>query len=130
MAVYKGKAAAVKKNTVAVSLAAEWTIEATLDTEEITDFGDSWAAHAANIARWSGSMTVFFDPSNTEQKAIHDALITATPTGALTDMTFYLDGSNYYSGNIIVTGIPITVRVGEIIKATFNFMGNGALTYN
>lgn len=130
MAQLHGKDAAIKKNSTAVALAQEWTIEATLESEQITDFGDDWHAVAGGLAAWSGSMVCFWDPTNTEQKAVHDALITASPTGALTDVDFYINATNYYSGNIVITGVSINVTVSGHIKATFNFEGNGALSYN
>lgn len=130
MAVMHGKDAKIEKNNVAITFATDWTINATLASEDITDFGDDWRAVAGGIAQWSGSFNCYFDPSNTEQKAVHDALITAAPTGALTDMEFYLNAANYYSGNILVTGVALTVGVGGIITVVFSFDGNGALSYN
>lgn len=125
-----GKDAAIKKNAVAIAYAQEWSIDSALAAEDVTDFGDDWKAFAGGLAEWSGSITCFFDPSNTEQKAIHDALITAAPTGALTDITFYLNAANYYSGNVIITGVAISVSVSGVIGVTFSFQGNGALAYN
>jgi len=130
MAVLKGKLGNIKKNAVAVSYVNEWTLDVKLETEDVTDFGDSWKAISGLIASWTGKMSAFFDPSNTEQKAIHDALITATPTGALTDVTFYISATNYYSGSVIVTGVSIETMVSGHVKVTFTFEGNGALSYN
>lgn len=130
MAVMHGKNAKIEKNNVAVAYMNEWTIEATIEEEDITDFGDDWKAFGGGLAEWGGSMTGFFDPTNTEQKAIHDALITAVPTGALADVEFYLDATYYYSGSIIVTGITITTTVSGHIKVVIRFKGNGALSYN
>ena len=130
MAVMHGKDAAIKKDSVAVAYAQEWSIDSGLSAEDVTDFGDDWKAFAGGLAEWSGTMNCFFDPTNTEQKAIHDALITAAPTGALTDVTFYLDATYYYSGNVIITGVNISVSVSGIITVAFSFQGNGALSYN
>jgi len=58
-----GKDAAIKKNSVAVALMTEWTLDVDLDQEEITDFGDDWAAIAANIAKWAITMVGFFEPN-------------------------------------------------------------------
>lgn len=130
MAVMHGKDAKVEKNDVAVALLQEWTLEATIEEEDITDFGDDWKAFAGGLAEWGGTMTGYFDPAQTEQKAIHDALITAAPTGALTDLEFYLQSTNYYSGNVIITNVNITTTVSGHIKVVFTFKGNGALSYN
>lgn len=130
MAVMHGKDAKIEKNNVAISFATDWTIDATLASEDVTDFGDDWRAVSGGLASWSGSFTCYFDPSNTEQKAVHDALIAAAPTGALTDMEFYLNAANYYSGNIIVTGVSISTAVSGIVTVRFSFDGNGALSYN
>lgn len=130
MAVMHGKDAKVEKNDVAVAYLQEWTIETSIEEEDITDFGDDWKAFAGGLAEWGGSMTGYFDPSNTEQKAIHDALVAAAPTGALTDLEFYLNASNYYSGSVVITGVSLSVAVSGHIKVTFTFKGNGALSYN
>ena len=130
MAQLHGKDATLKKNDVVITLMNEWSIDASLEEHDISDFGDDWKAFAAGLAEWSGSMSGLFDPTQTEQKAIHDALITAAPTGALTDMKFFINGSNYYSGNVIITGVNISVVVNDEIKVTFTFKGNGALSYN
>jgi hypothetical protein len=130
MSKIKGKDATIKKNSVAVAYMHEWNINVAIDEEDLSDFGDDWKEVGGNLAEWDGDMTGFFDPTNTEQKAMHDALITAAPTGELTDVTFYLTGSLYYSGNILITNISISVAASGHIKIKISFKGNGALTYN
>jgi len=61
---------------------------------------------------------------------MHDAIVTAAPTGVLTDVTLYLSAGNYYSGNIVMSGLSITTTVSGHIKITFKATGNGALSYN
>jgi hypothetical protein len=130
MAVMHGKDAQIEKNSVAISFATDWTIDVTLASEDITDFGDDWRAVVGGIASWSGSFTCFWDPGNTEQKAIHDAIVTAAPTGALADMDFYFDGTNFWDGSILITGMSVTTAVSGVNVATWTFDGNGALSYN
>ena len=130
MGVKHGKDAKIEKNDVAIAYANEWTIEFNQDEHDITDFGDDWQAVHGGIARATGTFTCFFDQSNTEQKAIHDALVTAAPTGALTDLEFYLDSTNYYSGNVLIGTIAIAVPVNDIIKIVFNWSSNGVISYN
>ena len=129
MAVKHGKDAKIAKNDVAISFASEWSIDFALDTHDITDFLDDWAAMVGGIMRATGSITAFFDQSNTEQKAIHDALVTAAPTGALTDLKFYLDGTNFYSGNVIITSVALGVTVNDINTVTFSFVNNGVISF-
>lgn len=130
MAVKHGKDATIKKNTVVIAYANEWSINFNLDSHDITDFGDDWQAMSGGIARATGTFTCFFDQSNTEQKAIHDALVAASPTGALTDLTFYLDATNYYSGSVLITGVNPTIVVNDINKVVFSWESNGAISYN
>ncbi len=130
MATKHGKDAKIEKNNVAIAYANDWNIDFSIDEHDITDYGDDWQAIVGGIARATGNFTCFFDQSNTEQKAIHDALVVAAPTGALTDLEFYLDGTNYYSGSVLITTIAIGVPVNDIIKIVFSWSSNGVISYN
>jgi len=133
MAALHGKEATIKTGGAAstVTLMNEWTIDAVLAADEITDFGDDWKAFLPGLAEWSGSMSGSFDPSDANgQKAIHDLVIAASPAGASANTLFYFSAANYYSGNIIFTGLSLSTPVAGIITVTITFQGNGALSYN
>lgn len=124
-----GKTARVEKNSQLVSFTAGWEITAEIDMADISSQGDSWKTALPGMAGWSGKIDCHLDPSNTEQKALLDNLIAATPGTKLTDMNFNLeDTGDYLSGNIYLTSIPIATSVGAVVSVSFNFQGDGALS--
>lgn len=130
MAEMNGREASIRKSSVTVAYLQEWTLDIALNAEETTEFADDWKNFVGGMVEWSGSVSGNFDPSNTQQKAIHDALLTAAPTGALTDLRFYMDGTHYWSGSVIITGVAVNITVSGLVKITINFQGNGVLAYN
>jgi predicted secreted protein len=126
---FHGKACRVEKNNVAMSYGDGWDINSNLDLAEITASGDSWKTHVAGFAGWSGSFGGSFVAGNTEQKAFFDNLIAATPGTKLTDVKFLLDGAtNALNGNIFVTAIRVTGRIGDKTTFSVDFTGDGALS--
>jgi hypothetical protein len=106
----------------------EWSIDATLETAQDTQFGDNWHSHIVGLGAWSGSMSGSFDPSDTYQKEVHDYLVAAAPTGILSDARFNIDTGDYYSGTIIITGVSVSAGIGGRVEASYSFIGSGALT--
>ena len=128
MAKYHGKDACVKKNSVAVIEFNNWSIEAAADVAEGQDFGDTWKSGTAGMMGWSGSMEGNFDPANTEQAAIMNAILTG-PT-KLTDVVFYIDATKNLSGDIWITGWSANASISDHVKISFSFQGDGTLAYS
>jgi hypothetical protein len=103
----------------------EYSIEFTLDTDEITEFGDNWKDYVIGCAGWSGSMSGSFDPSDTYQKELLDLMVAATPAGTLADGRFQLDTGDYVSGTIIITGVSISAPISGKVPVEFSFLGSG-----
>jgi predicted secreted protein len=126
---YHGKASRVEKNDVAMSFTDGWQISASVDMADISSQGDSWKTGIPGLGSWNGSFSGHFVAGNTEQKAIFDNIVTATPGTKLTDMKFLLDGAtNAFTGNIYVTSISVNPALGGKTGFTVNFQGDGALT--
>jgi len=124
-----GKVARFEKDSTAMDYTEGWEISAELDLDEITSQGDDWKTHVAGCAGWSGKVDCIFDPSNTEQKALMDNIVAATPGTKLTDIEFNLeDSGDYFSGNLFITSFPVTTSVGGKVTCSFNFVGDGALS--
>ena len=131
MAVIHGKKAIIKKNSTDVGEMTSWTIDVAGDMAETTAFGDDWKTYSFGTAGWTGTMEGYLDLSDASQKALHDALIASSPDPELTDVEFYPDSGSTakYSGSIIVSGTSVNAVHTDIVKITFNFQGNGELTY-
>ena len=124
-----GKVCRVEKNTVVMEWTEGWSITVTLDVADISRQGQDWKENLPGQAGWSGSFSGSFVAGNTEQKAILDNIVTATPGTKLADMEFNLeDTGDYLSGNLYITGVTIDGRVGDKTLFTVNFIGDGALS--
>ena len=124
-----GKVCRVEKNAVVMDFTDGWTITASLDIADISRQGQHWHEGLPGQAGWNGSFSGQCVMGNTEQKAIYDNIVTATPGTKLTDMEFNMeDTGDYLSGNVYITGVTIDARVGDAVKFTVNFQGDGALS--
>jgi len=126
---FHGKKARIEKNDVVIEYSVDWTINVALDLAEINRQGQDWKEHLPGMAGWTGSMNFHLVAGNTEQKALIDNIITATPGTKLTDIKFLLDAStNAFTGNIYLNGFAVNTSVGDKVGCSFNFTGDGALS--
>jgi len=124
-----GKVARFEKNSVLTDLTTGWTINTSLDLAEITAQGDNWRDYIAGLNEWDGSLEVTFDPSNTQQVALVNNIIAATPGTKLTDIEWTLeDTGDYFSGDVFLTGFSTAPNISGGVTATFTFKGSGALS--
>jgi len=126
---FHGKVCRVEKNDVKAEYTKGWSISVSLDMADASYAGQSWKNALPGLASWNGSFEAHFVAGNTEQKAFFDNLIAAAPGTKLTDVKFLLDAdTNALSGDIYITGISINGSMGDVVSATINFQGDGALT--
>lgn len=126
---FHGKLARVEKNSVLMSFTDGWEITAEVAFDDTSSQGDDWEDQIAGIGKWSGSFSGKFVPGNTEQKAIYDNIITATPGTKLTDMQFNLDAAtNAFTGDIHILSLNIGANKDGKVPFTVNFKGSGALS--
>lgn len=124
MAVHHGKNGKVKLGSNAVGHVNKWSINQTIDTADTTAMGSAAQTHIVGIPGWSGSADCHYDPADTNGQA-------ELSIGDSVAIGFYSDGDatgkKYFSGTATVTTISIDVDMKSVVKASFNFMGNGAL---
>lgn len=110
-------------NTIAETRS--WSIEQQADTVEDTVLGDTWKTHKASLKSWSGSISCWWDETDTNGQALMivgaELTLNLYPEGATT-------GDIFYTGSAIITGLTNKGEVGGMIEADFSFQGNGALT--
>jgi len=124
-----GKVARLEKGDTAVDYIGEWNLEFNLDMATQERQGQHWKNHSPGQAGWGGSARGHAVLGNTQQKALHDNLVTATPGTKLTDMKFLIDGSaEGWSGDLYVTSIKIGAGVTGIVSIDMTFMGDGEPT--
>lgn len=126
-----GKLTRLAKNNVAVEFEGGWNLNVQVDTTETNRKGQNWKELISGQAGFSGDASLQFVPGNTEQKALIDNIIAATPGALLTDIDFLLDtSSNAFvpSTGVILTSMAVAAPVGDKVSVSFNFAGTGALT--
>lgn len=126
---FHGKVCRVEKGGTKMEYSKSWQISSSLDMADASYAGQYWKTGLPGLASWNGSFEAYFVAGNTEQKAFFDNLVAATPGTKLTDVKFLLDAdTNAFTGDIYVTGISINAGMGDVVSATINFQGDGALT--
>lgn len=124
-----GKVCRVEKNATLMEFTDGWTINVSLDMADISRQGQNWKEALPGQAGWDGQFSGQAVHANTEQAAIFTNIITATPGTKLTDMEFNMeDTGDYFSGNLYIIGVNFGPGVGDAVKFTVNFQGDGALS--
>ena len=112
--------------TVTVAEVRSWTVEHTKDVIEDTVMGDAARTYKHGLHQFTGSMEVVYEDSHNSAKAFDPASDTDLT------VTFYAaeasGGSPKFSGNILVTSVSRTASFDDLVTATVNFQGSGALT--
>ena len=125
MATHAGKEGTVKVGANTIAEIRDWSITETGENFDDTSMGDSARTHLATVSSWEGSVTCFWDEtdSNGQGAMTINASITANfyPEGAVSADT-------YYTGTASVTSIGRSASVDGGVEATFGLQGNGALT--
>ncbi len=126
---FHGKVCRTEKNDVAMDFMESWSINVTTAMAGASRQGQQWDEALPGMTGWTGSFSGMVVLGNTEQKAFVDNIITAIPGVKLTDVKFLLDGStNAYTGNIYINSYSLAPSLTDVVKHTFNFQGDGALS--
>lgn len=124
---FHGKLARVEKNDVAVEYSVDWNIDVTVDMADASKQGQHWKEGEPGQGSWSGSCTFHFVAGNTEQKALMDNIINATPGTKLTDIIWLLESATSgFTGNIFIVGLAVKADLGSVVDVSFTFQGDGA----
>ena len=111
-----------------IDYSVDWNISVSVDMADASRQGQTWKESLAGQAGWTGSMTFHFVAGNTEQKALLDNIVTASPGTKLTDIKFMLeDTDDYFAGNLFLSSLATSATVGDTVNVSFDFTGDGAL---
>jgi len=128
MAGTAGKKGKVMLGVNAVSALNNWSLELGLDTLETTAFGDEWKNFIAGLKEWSasaeGAYNVHTDTDG--QAALQNAFLNGTEV----DLKLYVNSTNYYGGQAIISSLSVEDPVDDIVTISIEFQGNGALAYS
>lgn len=125
MANHTGVDGVVKVGTAAVAEVRNWSVNETADTIEDSTMNDTSKTFQAGMKSWSGSLTAFWDETDTTGQV-------ALTVGSSATLNLYPEGSTtgdiYYSGSAIINSIGVSVPTNGMVERTIGFQGNGALT--
>jgi predicted secreted protein len=103
----------------------EWSLDIGMDPSEITAFGDQWRRIIAGIRQFSGSFSGNAD-DDTSQTNLRNAML----GGSAIALRLYDKSTSYYNvGSAFLTNMGPSVSYDGEATNSFDFDGNGALTY-
>jgi len=106
----------------------QWKLDIDSDMLETTNFSSNgWKEFIAGLKEWTGSFDAQWDVANDAQgqKVIQDNQFAGSSMAVELDV----DGTNNYSGNILIKKSSIDTQVKGVIKISYTFQGTGALAY-
>lgn len=132
MATHAGKDGIVKVGgtPAVVAEVREWELETTSETEDASSMNSlqsngSWATNLATIKKWSGTITCWWDETDTNGQETLDS-------GSSVDIKVYPEGADtgdtYFSGTCLITTVNRKASKDGVVEASFAFTGTGALT--
>lgn len=127
MTTYSGKNGVVKVGSNAVAEVTEFEVETSVDIVDDTAMGDSWKTHKTGMKEWSGTLTCWWDETDTNGQVVldEDASVTLSlyPIGATT-------GNKYITGTATIRTTNTTVTKDGVVTRSFSFTGNGAMSWS
>jgi hypothetical protein len=129
MATYKGKDGSVTFAGGTVAQVEEFTLHTEVDVLDVTHMGDVWERKLPDLGRWNGTVRCSFDYGDTTgQKVMTDKVVGATPGGTAATIELVIATGKKFTGSAFITSLDVTHATRAVAKATFNFVGDGALT--
>jgi len=110
---------------VTVAEVRSWTVEHTKDVVEDTVMGDAARTFKSGLHQFTGSMEVVYDDSHADSSNAFDP----AQDGALS-VEFWpsTNGAEKFTGSVIVTSVSRSASFDDLVTATVNFQGTGALS--
>jgi hypothetical protein len=126
MANHKGSEGVVKVGANTVAEVRDWSLSETADTIEDTTMGDSARTRKPGLTSASGSITAFWDESDTTGQG-------AMTVGAEVTLNLYPEGATsgdtYATLSAIITEAGVSASYDGMVESTFSFEANGAVTW-
>ncbi len=126
MANHTGSEGVVKVGANTVAEVRDWSLSETADTIEDTTMGDSARTRKAGLTSASGSITAYWDESDTTGQG-------AMTVGAEVTLNLYPEGATsgdtYATLSAIITEAGVSASFDGMVEATFSFEANGAVTW-
>ena len=125
MANHKGSEGVVKVGSNTVAEVKDWSLTQSADTIEDTAMGDSARTYKPSLTSASGSISCFWDETDTTGQG-------AMTAGSEVTLNLYPEGDDngdtYYTCSAIITEESASASFDGMVEASFSFSVNGAVT--
>lgn len=126
MANHKGSEGVVKIGANTIAEIRDWSISESAEIIDDTTMGDSARTKKAGLTSASGSMTCYWDETDsTGQEAMTigaSVTLNLYPEGATT-------GDTYATGTVIITEVGVSATAEGMVERTFSYEATGAITW-
>lgn len=125
---YHGKNGALSLGGTNIAMLTSWNLSQSVDTVECTSMQDTAKTYKAGIPSFEGSAEAVWTDDDNQLNV--GSITIGTEYAAV----FYVDDNATsaaelkYSGQVIVTGLEVSASMDDVVRATVNFQGTGALT--
>ena len=117
----------VSGTPTAIGEVRSFSIETALGTIDVSTLATDWKKYLVGQAGWSGSLELFYDPTDSAQSA----LVSNAMAGALCTMTIHPLGSGsgkpQLVGSCYVTGMTISGATEDAVGLSISYQGTGPL---
>lgn len=125
MANHRGSEGVVKNGANTIAEITGWSLSTTANTINDTLMADTWDTYQVGTLGWSGSLTGFWDETDTNGQV-------AFQEGDSVTLNLYAEGDGagdtYFTGAVIVTGVEYGSGVNGMVTWSASFQGSGALS--
>jgi hypothetical protein len=130
MAALMGKDGSMKIGAATVGVIDSWTLNPQTNTAEVTAYGDKDRQYVYTIKQWSGTASGTLDLADAQQLTLADQF-DSVHTLAVAALRFYTTTgvTTYWSGNAYMQGLTVNSAVADKVSVSFNFTGDGNLSY-
>lgn len=126
MATFDGNAGEVGVGANIVAEVRNWSLTESVQIKQDNALGDTFDTHKVGRAHWQGTMTCWWDDTDTNGQE-------ALTKGASVTLNLYAEGdpvgADKMSGTALITEVGVAVDLDGIVERTFSFLGNSALTH-
>lgn len=104
----------------------EWSMDISMTSNEVSEFGDVWKQKVAGMRDATGSFSGNGVPGGTVQESLRNAMI----GGSVISLRLYEDQTHFWTvGSAYLTGLGRAISTQGKLDATYNWESNGQVTY-
>lgn len=123
-----GKDGAVKIGGSTVTFIDSWSLEHTIETVDVTSYGDEARERIQTFREWNASITGTLDRSDAQQAALLEQFESGTLTSV--QLQLYTSASSYWYGSAVLSGGSVESNVADKVAINMSFQSAGQLYWD